>query len=176
MKLRKPPAIAAWLIARNSPLAGDLLEEFQRGKSRGWFWRQAIVAVAAGWGRNVRVSQLYLKAYFIGFTAHVAVAFVLRRFDMAHFGLFATLALLAATAVLKHKIAGSVGADLSRTLSECSEMESQKRIAISRLVALWAFTVYLYSGVMTQAFFFSFDVLRVVFCRPGITRASGKRP
>ena len=56
MKIRKPPAIAAWLIERNSPLAGDLLEEFQRGKSRGWFWRQALIAVAAGWGQNVRVS------------------------------------------------------------------------------------------------------------------------
>jgi hypothetical protein len=78
MNLRRPPAIAAWLIERNSPLAGDLLEEFQRGKSRGWFWRQALIAVAAGWGLKVRTSQLYLKAYFIGFAAQAVVVLILR--------------------------------------------------------------------------------------------------
>jgi hypothetical protein len=167
MKLRRPPGIAAWLIERNSPLAGDLLEEFQRGKSRGWFWRQALFAVAAACGRNIRVSRLYLKSYFIGFAAQAVVVFILSRFHLWVFGEWADSLLLLATVVLKHKIAGGIGADLSRILAECSEIDSRKRTAISRLVALWAFTLYLsvYSHGVMYAFWFSHDVLSVVFRR-----------
>ena len=79
MKLRRPPRIAAWLIERNSPLAGDLIEVFQRGKSRGWFWRQALIAFAAGCEQNIRTSRLYLKSYLIGFAAQVAVVLAVRQ-------------------------------------------------------------------------------------------------
>ncbi len=33
---------------RNEALGGDLLEEFRRGRSVGWYWRQALAAVAVG--------------------------------------------------------------------------------------------------------------------------------
>jgi hypothetical protein len=36
------------------PLAGDLLEEFQNGRSTGWYWRQAITAVVTGLARSTR--------------------------------------------------------------------------------------------------------------------------
>jgi hypothetical protein len=190
MKLRRPPAIAAWLIERNSPLAGDLLEEFQRGKSRGWFWRQALMAVLTGLGHNVRVSRLYLKAYLIGFAAQAVVVFILRRrfHHLVDFVAYPVLLLAVPAAVFMRKIAGSHRVDLSRILAdrvylsrilaECGEMESQKRTAISMLVALWAFSLYLClnSDLIMQVLFFSFDVLPVVFRRPGITPASGKRP
>ena len=43
------PRFADTLIARlaldNEPLAGDLVEEFQRRRSRVWLWRQLIVAL-----------------------------------------------------------------------------------------------------------------------------------
>lgn len=49
MKHRNPPRIATWLLHRLSAcdeaLMGDLLEEYCRGRSRYWYWRQALIAV-----------------------------------------------------------------------------------------------------------------------------------
>lgn len=45
-----PPRRALALLDRvvpdSSPLAGDLTEEFHRGRSRAWFWWQVLAAVA----------------------------------------------------------------------------------------------------------------------------------
>lgn len=38
-------ALLNWLLPEHEPLTGDLLEEFQRRRSRLWFWRQTIAAV-----------------------------------------------------------------------------------------------------------------------------------
>src|SRR5579863_6192750 len=54
-----PPLIALWILEHLTPperdeaLAGDLLEEFQSGRSNGWFWRQALTAWAGAWGRYI---------------------------------------------------------------------------------------------------------------------------
>jgi hypothetical protein len=44
------PRIALALLERfvpdSTPLAGDLVEEFERRRSRAWVWRQVVVAVA----------------------------------------------------------------------------------------------------------------------------------
>jgi hypothetical protein len=49
MSTLRPPRLAVVLLNRllpeNEPLTGDLLEEFQRRRSRLWFWRQTIAAV-----------------------------------------------------------------------------------------------------------------------------------
>jgi hypothetical protein len=58
MRRREPPATATWLLEhfspgkRNEALAGDLLEEFQNGRTAGWYWSQVLVAVALGWFRH----------------------------------------------------------------------------------------------------------------------------
>ena len=45
-------ALATWMLehltfgSRNESLSGDLLEEFQSGRSVGWYWRQALSAIA----------------------------------------------------------------------------------------------------------------------------------
>jgi hypothetical protein len=58
MRRIEPPATATWLLEhftpgeRNEALAGDLLEEFQNGRTAGWYWSQVLVAVALGWFRE----------------------------------------------------------------------------------------------------------------------------
>jgi hypothetical protein len=43
---RQPPRLATWLVQRLASgrlcdaLLGDLFEEYQRGRSPGWYWRQ----------------------------------------------------------------------------------------------------------------------------------------
>jgi hypothetical protein len=58
MKKRSPPRLALALLDRFGPqddiLAGDLVEEFERGRSRRWFWRQALLAAASGTARDDR--------------------------------------------------------------------------------------------------------------------------
>jgi hypothetical protein len=47
--MRTPPAFATWLLLRLGPpdesFAGDLAEEYAAGRSRSWYWRQALSAV-----------------------------------------------------------------------------------------------------------------------------------
>lgn len=56
----KPPSLPRWILERLSPaedtaaLAGDLIEEFERGRSVAWFWRQALAAVVIAWYRSLR--------------------------------------------------------------------------------------------------------------------------
>jgi MFS family permease len=52
MKAAQPARVALavlqWLAPRNEPLAGDLLEEFQKRQSALWLWSQILLAVALG--------------------------------------------------------------------------------------------------------------------------------
>jgi hypothetical protein len=60
MKPSKPPVLAAWLLEHagfstsNGAIAGDLLEEFNRGRSAAWYWRQVLVAIVVGCATEVR--------------------------------------------------------------------------------------------------------------------------
>jgi hypothetical protein len=51
MTMRQPPALAAWLLRRfvsgyrSESLLGDLLEEYQTGRTPGWYWREVIAAL-----------------------------------------------------------------------------------------------------------------------------------
>lgn len=57
--MRTPPKIASALLSYFSGVdegaVGDLLEEFQSGKSSAWYWRQAAGVVCAAVGREFRV-------------------------------------------------------------------------------------------------------------------------
>jgi len=50
MKTVHPPRLAMWLLDRfgrdDEGLTGDLVEELDRGRSRAWFWRQVVAAIA----------------------------------------------------------------------------------------------------------------------------------
>ena len=53
MSIREPPPLATWLVKhfaagyRTESLLGDLLEEYQAGRTPGWYWREAIAALLA---------------------------------------------------------------------------------------------------------------------------------
>ena len=49
-----PPKLAIWLLRHalpggdNDALTGDLIERFREGKTRGWFWKEVLIAFAVG--------------------------------------------------------------------------------------------------------------------------------
>ncbi len=51
MSHRKPPPLAVWLLTHCSmsthreSLAGDLIEEFNRGRGARWLWRQVLLVL-----------------------------------------------------------------------------------------------------------------------------------
>jgi hypothetical protein len=72
-----PPKPAAWLLDRLGiapPLVGDLLEEFQTGRSRLWFWRQTLRAVGSAVARSARVHPRQLLAVVIGWALQFCAA------------------------------------------------------------------------------------------------------
>jgi hypothetical protein len=68
----KPPVLASWMLehllwgGRNEALAGDLLEEFQRGRSVAWYWRQVFGAILASFSSEVRAD--WVMVWTIAFT------------------------------------------------------------------------------------------------------------
>lgn len=72
MNLRKPPALATRLLGlshwakQNPSLMGDLLEEYQAGRSSAWYWRQIIRAIAAGFVSHPSPSISYVMGVLLG--------------------------------------------------------------------------------------------------------------
>jgi hypothetical protein len=85
MNARKPPRLANWLLDRlgparqNPPLAGDLLEEFRRGRSAAWFWRQTLVAILTSLGQSLRLYWHVVTGVAIGWASQAGIAFALWR-------------------------------------------------------------------------------------------------
>jgi hypothetical protein len=95
MKPSKPPAVASWmlrhlvLVDRTEALEGDLLEEFHRRRSAGWYWRQvwgAIVASIAGELRQ-HWKLLSLEAVFVWVWTYYSLLFL--RFAQERFWILA---------------------------------------------------------------------------------------
>ncbi len=74
MNATRPPRVATWFLHRlvagpnRESLIGDLVEQYQHGRSAAWFWRQVLGAIAAGVVRDVRAHYVVLPlvAFFIG--------------------------------------------------------------------------------------------------------------
>lgn len=83
MILRRPPALANWLLdrlgysRRNAALAGDLLEEFRSGRSAAWYWRQTLVVIANGIANRGREMWPYLLALGAAYAAQFALTLTL---------------------------------------------------------------------------------------------------
>jgi hypothetical protein len=70
--VRIPPRLAMWLLGHvglDGPFMGDLLEEYDCGRSSGWFWRQTVTAVLRGARAHYGSTMLVVAA-----NAIVAVA------------------------------------------------------------------------------------------------------
>jgi hypothetical protein len=70
MTSRQPPRLALVFLSRlagdREALVGDLLEDFQQGRSRTWFWRQVLSAVALELGRKKHPLRLGLYESCMG--------------------------------------------------------------------------------------------------------------
>lgn len=58
-----PPPAATWLLHHlvsgpNDAIAGDLLEQVAGGRSRAWYWRQALLAIAVHAVSDIRANRL----------------------------------------------------------------------------------------------------------------------
>jgi hypothetical protein len=66
MKSSQPPSLATWLLEHllpsggNEPLAGDLSEGYSQGRSAVWYWRQVLVAIMAGFSKELRARWVML--------------------------------------------------------------------------------------------------------------------
>jgi hypothetical protein len=81
--LRRAPSIATWLFrhfgsrSRNDEIVGDLAEQYVRGRSRAWYWRQVLSAILIGasndiWNNKSRA----LTALVVGWgLLHVGMTF-----------------------------------------------------------------------------------------------------
>jgi len=74
MKSSEPPSVATWLLEQfaigrggNGYLIGDIVEEYRFGRSRLWFWKQAVSAVLVSLVSQVQANFLVaLRAIAIG--------------------------------------------------------------------------------------------------------------
>jgi hypothetical protein len=78
MKMSGTPVLGNWLLERtgcgrwNEALAGDLLEEFQQRRSRMWYWRQVLTAIAVCTWHDLRAHPvLAMRALVIAFAVGV---------------------------------------------------------------------------------------------------------
>jgi hypothetical protein len=73
MRSMHPPAFAHWLLRNfgfspsNEAVIGDLDERYRQGRSRLWYWRQALQAIAMGFCQDVWAHKLLaLRALLLG--------------------------------------------------------------------------------------------------------------
>ena len=81
MIMREPPRLALWLLQRfvtapgGESLLGDLFEEYQAGRSSGWYWRETLVALLITGQRAGRDLLAHRAVYvFIVLGANCALA------------------------------------------------------------------------------------------------------
>jgi hypothetical protein len=155
-KLASPPKLATWLLERLSSgyhresLEGDLFEEYARGRTRFWYWRQVLIAIFVA--RKSAVSARLLntvRRVFFHLMAEVSVGVSIMSIidesrrthafrEMWRPAFAGTLALLAAIALL-----GFIG-------SRRSFGFKRRNTVINHLIAVFA-VVALGAGTFTWA-------------------------
>lgn len=81
MKELKPPVIPTWLMdrfgltQRSEALTGDLIEEFHAGRSRAWYWANALLAIGKTASADLWAHKLLaLRAFAIGEITTTAIS------------------------------------------------------------------------------------------------------
>ena len=80
----KAPTAAIWLLEHLlsgsgcDALIGDLVEQFAAGRSRAWFWRQAMVSIMVGAVRDLRANKVLIVRTAV---CVLAIKFCLDFFD-----------------------------------------------------------------------------------------------
>lgn len=81
MIMREPPSLAVWLLRRfvtaprGESLLGDLFEEYQAGRTSGWYWRETLLALLIAGRRAGRDVLLRPAAHvFLVLSANSALA------------------------------------------------------------------------------------------------------
>jgi hypothetical protein len=82
MRSSRPPIVATWVLThfgnRNEVLAGDLIEEYRRGRSAAWYWRQVVVALLVGGGKEIRTHKLLtVRALVTGWAALIFSSYLI---------------------------------------------------------------------------------------------------
>jgi hypothetical protein len=84
--MKSSPRVARWLLsqfgcsAQNEAILGDLDEQFHAGRSRTWYWTQALTAVVTGFQREIAAHRfLAVRALGISWTLLVGYAILFKR-------------------------------------------------------------------------------------------------
>ncbi len=81
MKSSQPPIVGTWVLThfgRNEVLADDLVEEYRRGRTVAWYWRQVLVAIFVGCGNEVRTHKLLImRAVITGWAALILSGYLI---------------------------------------------------------------------------------------------------
>jgi hypothetical protein len=82
MSSSRPPVVATWVLThfgnRNEVLAGDLIEEYRRGRTVGWYWRQVLMAILVGCGDEIRTHKLLtVRALITGWAVLILSSYLI---------------------------------------------------------------------------------------------------
>jgi len=73
MTPRQSPRFAVWLMETfnvGQALTGDVIERYARGRSRVWFWRQAILAIVFESAKDLVTHKLlFVRAVLVGYSS-----------------------------------------------------------------------------------------------------------
>src|SRR4029453_15203133 len=82
MRDQLPPRVATWLAQslvpgpRRESLLGDLIEQYRRGRSGRWYWRQVLIAIVVGNAHDLAAHKLLaLRALTIGWALYYLFSF-----------------------------------------------------------------------------------------------------
>jgi hypothetical protein len=87
MRLRQPPRVASWLLQSlgcsvdNDAVLGDLSERYREGKTRAWYWKQTLVAIAVSTFQDIQARKLLaLRALTAGCLVQMSLELYFSRY------------------------------------------------------------------------------------------------
>jgi len=83
MRSTRPPALAQWLLhhfgcsSSNSAIIGDMDERYRQGRSRGWYWKEALTAIVGSFLKEISTHKLAAtRALLVGWTVKIAWLYI----------------------------------------------------------------------------------------------------